>query len=108
MDTDIIIVLNINNFTEWHKQIKGLARKIKVQNFLDPEQVNQILTYLRPPNFNTYNVIVTTIISVVEDTSATQTTVTQKIIAISELSTTQKEDYREKYTNCKINKFYIN
>ena len=40
MDTDTILVLNTNNFTEWYEQIKGLAIKIKVWNFLDPEQAN--------------------------------------------------------------------
>ena len=65
-------------------------------------------THLRPPNFNTYNVIVTIIISVIRDTLATQITVTQKIIAISELSITQREDYREEYTIYKINKSYVN
>ena len=44
----------------------------------------------------------------VGDTPATQITVTQKIIAISELSTTQKEDYREEYSIYKINESYIN
>ena len=48
------------------------------------------------------------IIPVVGDAPATQTTVTQKIIAISELSVTQRKNYREKYTIYKINKSYIN
>ena len=52
--------------------------------------------------------IVTIIISVIRDALATQIIVTQKIIAISELSTTQKENYREKYTTYKISKFYVN
>ena len=47
-------------------------------------------------------------ISVVRDTLATQIIVTQKIIAISELFITQREDYREKYTTYKINEFYVN
>ena len=47
-------------------------------------------------------------IPVVREAPATQTTITQKAIIISELSVTQREDYREKYTTYKINKFYIN
>ena len=47
-------------------------------------------------------------IPVIKDAPATQIIVTQKIIAISELFTTQKENYREKYTTYKINKSYIN
>ena len=63
---------------------------------------------MRPPNFNTYDVTVTTIIPEVRDAPGTQLIVTQKVIAISELSTTQREDYREEYTIYKINKFYVN
>ena len=44
----------------------------------------------------------------VGDAPATQTKITQKIIAISELSITQREDYKEKYTTYKINESYIN
>ena len=40
MDTDTILVLNTNNFTEWHEQIKGLATEIEVWDFLDLEQAN--------------------------------------------------------------------
>ena len=47
-------------------------------------------------------------IPVVGEAPATQTTVTQKVIAISELSTTQKKDYREEYITYKINKSYVN
>ena len=88
MDTNTILVLNTNNFTEWHEQIKGLATEMEVSEFLDPEQANQAPTRSRPPNFNTYDVTVTTTIPVVGDAPGTQTTVTQKVIAISELSTT--------------------
>ena len=108
MDTDTILVLNTNNFTEWHEQIKGLAIKMEVWDFLDPEQVNQVPTRLRPPNFNTYDVTVTTMIPVVGDAPATQTTVTQKVIVILELSVTQRKDYKEKYIIYKIKKSYIN
>ena len=47
-------------------------------------------------------------IPVIEDALATQIIVTQKVIAISEFFTTQREDYREKYITYKINKSYIN
>ena len=47
------------------------------------------------------------IISVIRDAPATQIIVTQKIIAISELFITQREDYREEYITYKINKFYV-
>ena len=47
-------------------------------------------------------------IPIIKDTLTTQITVTQKIIAISELSITQKEDYKEEYTTYKINEFYVN
>ena len=40
MDTDTILVLNTNNFTEWYKQIKGLATEMEVWDFLDLEQAN--------------------------------------------------------------------
>ena len=47
-------------------------------------------------------------IPVISDTPATQSIITQKIIAISELSVTQREDYREEYITYKINKSYVN
>ena len=81
---------------------------MEVWDFLDPQQANQAPIYSRPPNFNIYDVTVTTIISVIGNAPATQLTVIQKIIAISELSITQRKDYREEYTIYKINKFYIN
>ena len=81
---------------------------MEVWDFLDPQQANQAPTHLRPPNFNTYDVTVTMIIPVIEDAPATQTIVTQKIIAISELFITQREDYKEEYTTYKINKSYVN
>ena len=81
---------------------------MEVWDFLHPEQANQAPTHSRPPNFNTYDVIVTTTIPGVGDTPGTQITVTRKVIAISELSITQREDYREEYTTYKINESYIN
>ena len=44
----------------------------------------------------------------VGDASATQTTVTQKIIAILKLFVTQRKDYREEYIIYKINESYVN
>ena len=46
-------------------------------------------------------------ISVVGDAPATQMTVIWKVIVISELSTTQREDYREEYIIYKMNEFYV-
>ena len=44
----------------------------------------------------------------VKDAPATQIMVTQKIIIISELSVTQRENYKEEYITYKINKSYVN
>ena len=78
MDTDIIIVLNDDNFTEQHEQNKGLAMEMEVWDFLNPEQANQAPTRSRPPNFNTYDVTVITIIPGVGGAPATQTTIILK------------------------------
>ena len=88
MDTDTIIVLTTSNFSEWSEQIKGLATEMEVWDFLDPQQANQAPTRSRPPNYNTYDVTVSTTVIGVGGAAATQASVTQKVIAISELSAT--------------------
>ena len=47
-------------------------------------------------------------ISGVRDALTTQITVIQKVIAISELFVTQKNNYKKEYTIYKLNKSYIN